>query len=180
MRSEVYVGFGSNIDPDRNLRAAIEALEALHSPVEVSPVYRNPAVGFAGDDFLNGVVRLHTDVDPGLLEEELSRIETAAGRNRAGAKKAPQAMGPRTLDLDLLLYGSLVEPNLRLPREDILRYAFVLRPLAELAPELVHPVSGQTMCSAWLRIADQSPPMHPHGLMARPADVRHSNHFPGA
>ena len=180
MRSEVYVGFGSNIDPQRHLCAAIEALEALHSPVELSPVYRNPAVGFTGDDFLNGVVRLHTDVGPRSLEEALSGIETAAGRDCTGAKMAAHAMGPRTLDLDLLLYGSLVEPELRLPREDILRYAFVLRPLAELAPELVHPVSGQTMRSAWRGIAEQSPPMHPHGLMARPADVRHGKLSPGA
>ena len=147
MPTEVFIGLGSNIDPRAHLSEAIAAIRSRFPGTELSPAYWNPSVGFTGEDFLNLVVRLQTDSEPGNLEEMLAALERKAGRERAVSQTIE--MGPRTLDLDLLLYGDLIDPALRLPRHDILRYDFVLRPLAELAPELVHPVTGRTMLTEW-------------------------------
>lgn len=146
---EVYFGLGSNIDPEASLDLALSALETSFGTVQSSRVYRNPAVGFAGDDFLNLVARVTTDQKPPQIQLILRAIERAAARDRSEPR-----WGPRTLDIDLLLYGTCVDSLLRLPRGDILRYGFVLGPLAELAPELVHPVSGVTMAQAWQSHSD--------------------------
>ena len=163
MLTEVFVGLGSNIEPERHLRDALAALRNRLTLVETSPAYRNAAVGFRGDDFLNMVVRLRCTAGPVALEGLLSEIERAAGRQ--AKVTAVGTIGPRTLDLDLLLYGSVVDPELGLPRSDVLRYAFVLRPLAELVPELVHPVTGRTMLSEWEAIAYRSPRMEAQHLL---------------
>lgn len=159
MPTEVFVGVGSNIDPERYLRAAVEALGGGSPRIATSPVYRNPAVGFAGDDFLNMVVRLECSMSVAELEQWLSDVEQACGRRRGGMPEPGEAIGSRTLDLDLLLYGSVVDPELRLPHSDVLRYAFVLRPLADLAPDRAHPVTGRTLREEWEAVADGSPPM---------------------
>ena len=156
MPVEVFVGLGSNIDPANHLHTAVEALRRCYGFVDISPVYRNSPVGFTGDDFLNLVVRFQCDEQPAELERTLSAMERAAGREPSAAGREP---GPRTLDLDLLLYGSAVAPELGLPHSDILRYAFVLRPLAELAPDFVHPLTGRSLTSHWRDLAGQSPPM---------------------
>lgn len=145
MPSDVYIGVGSNIDPEHNIAAAVDALTAQLGPVESSSAYRNPPVGFEGDDFLNLVLRARTRLAPAEIEVALNEIECRAGRVRDG-----RGPGPRTLDLDLLLHGSRVEPTLKLPHPDIRRYAFVLCPLAELAPDLVHPVTGNRIRDEWL------------------------------
>lgn len=152
--AEAYVGLGSNIDAQRHLAGAIEALQDCVGAVELSSTYRNPALGFDGDDFLNLVVRLHGEVGPVALEKILSEIERRAGRARAGS-----GPGPRTLDLDLLLYGSLIDAELKLPRADVLKYPFVLCPLAELAPGLVHPLTGITLGQSWQKMALTNPPL---------------------
>ena len=158
MPIEILVGLGSNVDPHRHLSDAIEALRSRYGGIDVSPVYRNPAVGFAGDDFLNLVVRFACDQSPQQLERAFLAMERVAGRQSPGSAAILES-GSRTLDVDLLLHGSSVDPQRGLPRIDILRYAFVLRPLAELAPPLVHPLTGRTMASHWRDIAAQSPPM---------------------
>jgi len=142
----VYVSAGSNVHPEENLRLACRELARRFGPLEISGVYRNPPVGFTGDDFLNLVLRFHTSEPPTAVVAELERLHVLAGRVRGGKRFAP-----RTLDLDLLLYGNAIipEPGIRVPREDILKYGFVLRPLAELAPDLRHPVTGQTMAGLW-------------------------------
>ena len=139
-----YVGAGSNIEPQRNLRAALDAVEKVFGELEVSSVYRTRAVGFEGDDFLNLVLSFETNLPPADVIAELDRVESEAGRQREGEK-----FGPRTLDLDLLLYGDRVEEALKLPRADIVEYAFVLGPLAEMAPDLRHPATGVTMQALW-------------------------------
>ncbi len=144
--ANVYLGLGSNIDAEKNLRLAVDALRHRHGELTVSPVYRSAAVGFDGPDFLNLVVALATDATPLEVLEEIERIHAMAGRSRG-----PDRYSSRPLDIDLLLYGDTVEPAppLRLPRRDILEYGFVLRPLADIAPRLVHPVTGKTIGDLW-------------------------------
>ena len=112
----------------------------------ISNTYQNAAVGFEGDDFLNLVVGFESDDEPLEIQRRIEAIHDMAGRQRGDEKFAS-----RPLDIDLLLYGNQVidEPPLRLPRSDVLEYSFVLRPLAEIAPELVHPVTGRTMLDHW-------------------------------
>jgi 2-amino-4-hydroxy-6-hydroxymethyldihydropteridine diphosphokinase len=144
----VYVSAGSNVDPAANLRRAIQALERRFGPLTSSSVYRSKAVGFDGDDFLNAVVGFQTRESAAQVAAALEQIHQAAGRVRG-----PDSFSPRTLDLDLLLYGQQVidEPRLRIrvPHGDVMRYGFVLGPLAEIAPGLRHPVTGQTMAELW-------------------------------
>jgi 2-amino-4-hydroxy-6-hydroxymethyldihydropteridine diphosphokinase len=146
---EVYVGIGSNVDPVSNLRDALRILRAQFPGLVVSSVYRSPAFGFTGDHFLNLVVEFSSDVDACDIEGTLGNIEYAGGRVRSGVR-----FGPRTLDLDLLMYGQRIDPARRIPRDDVTRYPFVLGPLAEIAPDLRHPVSGATMHALWARMKD--------------------------
>jgi 2-amino-4-hydroxy-6-hydroxymethyldihydropteridine diphosphokinase len=139
----VFVGLGSNVAPWENLRAAAVVLTAEFGPLALSDVYRSAAIGFVGDDFLNLVARFESHAPCRDIHDRLSVLEDAAGRVRPSA-----GPGPRTLDLDLLLYGQQVDAALRLPAVDILAYPFVLWPLAELAPELPHPLLGVSMQAA--------------------------------
>jgi len=139
---EVFVGLGSNIEPERHLRWALAALERRFGPVRRSDVYRSPPFGFDGPDFLNLVVAFGATAGIEAIEAALSELESSRGRD--GRQRA----GSRTLDLDLLLYGARVDARQRLPRADVLRYPFVLVPLADLAPELVHPVTGVAIGAA--------------------------------
>ena len=123
---------------------AVQALRGRFGALSVSPVYKNKAVGFEGDDFLNGVIGLDTDLGVPELKSTLDEVELACGRQRIAARFAP-----RTLDLDLLLYGATIDPAAKLPRGDILRYAFVLKPLADIAAAESHPVTGQSYAQLW-------------------------------
>jgi len=154
----VYLGLGSNIDAEKNLRVAVDALRRRYGELTVSPVYRSMAVGFDGPDFLNLVVALATDATPLEVLDEIERIHTMAGRSRG-----PDRYTSRPLDIDLLLYGDLVDtgPPLRLPRRDILEYGFVLRPLADIAPQLVHPVTGNTIGDHWRAFDGERHPLTP-------------------
>jgi 2-amino-4-hydroxy-6-hydroxymethyldihydropteridine diphosphokinase len=157
----VFIGIGSNIDPARNVRGALEALRRSFGEVAVSPVYESAAVGFEGDNFYNLVAAFDTDIGIEDLARRLTDIEDHHGRVRTEPK-----FSSRPLDLDLLLYGDLVldTPKLHLPRDEITRYAFVLRPLADLAPDLRHPVGGERYRDLWERFDD-------HGQALRPVDL---------
>lgn len=154
---DVYIGAGSNIEPEKNLRLACTQLRNTYGTVELSPLYETAAVGFDGDDFLNMVLRVATVQSLSDVIGELERIHDFCGRVRAQKK-----YGPRVLDLDVLLYGELCKskPPVRLPRGDITRYAFVLAPLADLAPELIHPVEKRTMRELWADFADSTQVIH--------------------
>ena len=140
---EVFVGFGSNLDAELNLRWALGELDRHFGACRRSGVYQSPALGFEGPDFLNMVVSFGVDSDADAVEEVLSALENERGRNVADRS------GSRNLDLDLLLFGERVDARRRLPRADVLRYPFVLAPLAEIAPDLHHPVTGVRISDAW-------------------------------
>lgn len=144
--ARIYISIGSNIEAEQHLRRAIAELQAHYGQLQLSSVFESEAVGFHGDNFLNMVVGLDTDEDVHRVVETLRQIEDRHGRVRSGPR-----FSARTLDLDLLLYDDLVlkENGLELPRGEITRNAFVLWPLAELAPELVHPLARQTIASLW-------------------------------
>ena len=144
--ARVYLGIGSNIDPEENLRLGIRELRRVFGEIKLSAVYASAAIGFEGADFLNMVVGLQSDDSPGAIQDQVELIHDLAGRERGAGK-----FSSRPLDIDLLLYDDQVvdEPALKLPRCDVLEYSFVLRPLAELDPDLVHPQTGKTMIEHW-------------------------------
>jgi len=158
----VYVGLGSNIDPEDNLHLGVRELRARYGELQLSAVYRSKSVGFDGQDFLNLVASFETDSSPAAVCKEIEVIHTLAGRDRHDGKWAS-----RSLDIDLLLYDDLVvdEKPVRIPRNDVLEYSFVLRPLAELAPELRHPVTGRTMREHWQEFDAAGHPLEVVGVM---------------
>lgn len=170
MPVRAFVSVGSNLAPERHVPSALEAMAARFGPLAASTVYRCPAEGFEGPDFHNLAVAFDTDEQPEAVVAALRAIEDAHGRRREGARFAS-----RTLDLDLVLYGEAVvdRPGLRLPRDEVLRYAFVLRPLAELAPALRHPVAGRTLGELWAEMAPQAPRMEPLGPALGAQSRRH-------
>lgn len=139
MSHQVFLSFGSNIDREHNIRAGLDALTAQFGLLQLSPVYESEAVGFDGEPFLNLVVGMHTDIGVGELAQKLHNIEAAQGRVR-GEKK----FSSRTLDIDILTYADKAGEfdGVILPRNEILKHAFVLNPLADLAPLACHPVQG--------------------------------------
>lgn len=142
--ARVYVGVGSNIEREKNIRGGLAALTRRYGALTLSPVYQARAIGFAGDDFFNLVAAFDTGKTVAELENGLRRIEFEHGRRREEDR-----FSARTLDLDLLLYGDLVSDQHRVPRTDITKYAFVLKPLFDLAPDLVHPQTGKRIREIW-------------------------------
>lgn len=144
--TRVYVSIGSNIDREHNIRGAVRALRARYGALTLSRVYETPAEGFDGEAFYNLVAGFDTDEAVERVQAALAAIEDAHGRTRHGPRS-----GPRTLDLDLLLYGDLVrhDGGFDIPRGEIAKYAFVLGPLAEVAPDLRHPETGVRLDEMW-------------------------------
>lgn len=142
----VYLGLGSNIDREKNLRGAVRALEEHFGDVLISPVYESEAVGFEGDPFYNLVVAIDTDKPVGELAAELRAIEEAWGRDRLAPK-----FSSRTLDIDILTWGNACGEidGVSLPRDEILKHAFVLKPLADLAGNDRHPETIRPYAEHW-------------------------------
>ena len=144
--STIYISLGSNINREQNTREGVKALREAFGELTLSSVYESDAVGFDGDAFYNMVIACEVNVPVHEANQALRDIEDQHGRDRSGPK-----FSSRTLDLDLLLYDDLVldEGGLVLPRGEILKNAFVLWPLAEIAPALKHPVDGRSYEELW-------------------------------
>lgn len=154
--AHVYVAIGSNVDPQKNIYKAAKELARLFPGARFSSWYRNRAVGFEGDDFINGVVGFATDAALSEVIESLHAVEALCGRPRNAPRWAP-----RSMDLDVLLYGNAVcaEPSMTLPRPDLVKRPYMLGPLAEIAPEVVHPTAGLTIGELWQRFDRHAHPM---------------------
>ena len=149
-----YLSLGSNIEPEKNLRLACAGLRATYGELTLSPVYQTPAVGFDGDDFLNMVVGFQTTQTVAAIKEVLEDLHRKAQRVRL-----PDRFSSRTLDADVLLYCKLVDPLQQLPHPDMEKYPFVMGPLAEIAADLRHPVSGERLQKLWQNFVRQDAEM---------------------
>ncbi|MDO9212924.1 MAG: 2-amino-4-hydroxy-6-hydroxymethyldihydropteridine diphosphokinase [Methylococcales bacterium] len=141
-----YISIGSNIDKEIHIPASLRALERQFGTLTISSIYESDAVGFSGDAFHNLIVGFDSDLDVKTVAKQLRDIELDNGRTRNSQK-----FSARTLDLDLILYGDLIisDGRLQIPRDEIEKYAFVLEPLAEIAPTDIHPVSGINYAELW-------------------------------
>ncbi|MDZ7734704.1 MAG: 2-amino-4-hydroxy-6-hydroxymethyldihydropteridine diphosphokinase [Gammaproteobacteria bacterium] len=160
--ARIYIGVGSNINRDENLRSGIRRLREEFGDIDLSTVYETEAVGFEGDNFYNMVVGIDTELAPQQVYDLLHEIEAEYGRRRR-----QERYSSRKLDLDLLLYDDQVikTEQFELPRYDVDEYPFVLAPLAELDGERRHPVSGRTFNELWQEY-DKS------DLRMRPVDMK--------
>jgi len=144
-----YLSLGSNVSPEKNIQFALDQLSKIFGEIVSSSTYLTKSVGFEGSDFLNLVVRINTDLNPSELIDKLHLIEEMTGRV-TGTK----AFNDRTLDIDVLIYDDLVDLSLNIPRDEILKYGFVLEPLAELYPDGIHPIEKITFLELWNRLKE--------------------------
>ena len=144
--STAYLGLGSNVDAHAHIAAGIAALREAFSTLRLSPAYLSTSVGFDGADFINLVAEIETELQPTELKNFLNDLEDRQGRLRNVPK-----FSDRTLDIDILLYDDLylLSPVLKIPRAEIMKFAHVLKPLADLAPGLVHPIIRKTIAEIW-------------------------------
>lgn len=156
--TRVYVAAGSNVDARANLARAVAALRAAFPTLVASRAYANRAVGFEGDDFVNMAVAFDTDASLADVLAVLHAIEAQCGRPRDAPKWAP-----RRMDLDVLMYGDLAGefPGAKLPRPDLVRRAYMLGPLAEIAPDARHPTLDATIGELWARFDREAHEMRP-------------------
>jgi len=143
---KIYLGIGSNIEPETNIVAGVKSLKTLFSAVEISPTYLAPPFGFEGDYFHNLVICAETDLSIKEVVDALRQIEFDHGRPDQAVK-----FSSRSLDIDLLLFGDFVGKveGYKIPRSDIDKFDFVLRPLQDIAGGVTHPVSGKTFSELW-------------------------------
>ena len=144
--SLICLSLGSNIQPQRHICAALDALEENFGELQISAVYESESVGFQGQNFYNLVVGVDSDLSVGEISAILKGIEDSNGRDRCSPR-----FSARSLDIDILTVDSLVGKfsGIDLPRDEVLKNAFVLQPLAQIAPDRVHPVTGITFSQHW-------------------------------
>jgi 2-amino-4-hydroxy-6-hydroxymethyldihydropteridine diphosphokinase len=154
--ARVYVSIGSNIEPQRYVRIALAELQQRYGTLIQSRVYGSQTIGFQGDPFYNLVVGFDTTESVQTVNQSLREIEQRNGRQHHAMR-----FSSRTLDLDLLLYNDLILDEPAIPRPEITQYAFVLRPLAEIAPTLQHPMSKQCYAELWHAFDQTQQPLWP-------------------
>ena len=144
--THVVLSLGSNIDREKNIRFALAQIKNQFGALEISPVYETSSVGFEGPAFFNLVVGLQTDHPIDHIITLLRVIEADAGRVRG-----PKSFDSRLLDIDVILYGdsNLRDQGYNIPRDEIEKYAYVLKPLADLYPDLLHPLVGCSIQTMW-------------------------------
>jgi len=154
--TRAYLNLGSNQEREKNLVSAIVDLKKHFVVAAISPVYESEAVGFEGESFYNLCVAIDTDMTPQQINATLHEIEDQHGRDR----NQPKFSG-RTLDIDLILYGDAIinEGKLSLPRNDILKYAFVLKPLADIAGDERHPLIEKNYRALWQEFDQGAQPL---------------------
>jgi 2-amino-4-hydroxy-6-hydroxymethyldihydropteridine diphosphokinase len=154
MSAPVYISIGSNVDPQDNIRIAINAMHEVFGNLRLSPIYQSAAVGFEGDDFLNLVAGFDTEKPVEQVFDEARQIENKQGRDRTQPR-----FSARSIDLDILLYDSQVInlPGLSIPRHEILQSAHVLKPLQDLIPDTRHPVTGESYADLWRKLSISAP-----------------------
>lgn len=133
----VYLAIGSNINPKKNIALALKYLAKIGKIISVSKIIKTKPVGYLKQaDFLNGAIKFNTPLNPKELLKELKNIESILKRN------TPFRNGPRTIDIDIIFYGDLIlnTPTLKIPHIRASERYFVLKPLAEIAPNKIHPV----------------------------------------
>lgn len=142
----VYLSIGSNENKEANIKGCLQALADQFGALQLSKIYESEAVGFDGENFYNLVAKIETDLAVGQLNEALKAIEDQFGRDRSG----PRFSG-RTLDIDILTYDDIAGEvdGVKLPRDEITENAFVLLPLAEIAPDEIHPEQQVTYARLW-------------------------------
>jgi len=152
--SHVYVSLGSNVDRQVNIVKAVRAMRAVFDEIQISPVYSSTAVGFDGDDFLNLVVGFETSDPVQQVVASFRQIEDDLGRDRSKPRYSP-----RPIDLDILIYDNLIldETGIQIPRREILKSSFVLKPLQDLIPDYLHPESGISFGELWRSMAPGDP-----------------------
>jgi 2-amino-4-hydroxy-6-hydroxymethyldihydropteridine diphosphokinase len=146
VKHRAWLSLGSNLEPERHLRAALDELRERFGALLVSPAYRFPAVGFVGPDFINLAAGIDTDMDAPALNDWLHALEDRHGRRR----DVPR-FSSRTLDIDIVLFGDPIPSgagHLRIPRKELCE-AFVLKPLHDIAPDAREPVSGRSIAQLW-------------------------------
>jgi len=143
--NKVFLGIGSNINPHKAIEEALVRLQDAFGQLGISPTFESESVGFDGDNFLNLVVSFESDQSLESIIKINKAIEDASGRDRTGPK-----FSARSLDIDILLYGDICcETPIYLPRGEILENAYVLWPLSILAPEMLHPETGESFAKHW-------------------------------
>lgn len=144
--SFITLSLGSNQQPQRHLTQALDALAEQFGELTLSPVYESEAVGFDGDNFLNMAVALRSDRPLWSIRDTLKAIEDQNGRDRTQEK-----FSGRTLDIDILTFDDLQGEfdGVELPRPEITQNAFVLKPLADICPTRIDPVSGKSYSALW-------------------------------
>lgn len=144
--TDINLSLGSNVDAARHITAALDALREQFGPLRISRIYESEAVGFDGDNFLNLVVAVDSDMSLDTLAQWLKQLEQDNGRRRAHS-----GFSSRTLDVDVLTYGDCVGryAGMELPRPETTKNAFVLWPLAEVDGDRLDPHSGKTYTRLW-------------------------------
>ena len=142
--AQIHINIGSNVNKQHNINAALKQLKSQFGKITTSSLYQSPAEGFIGDDFYNIGVNIQTNLSIDKVSNILNTIEQTLGRDRENPK-----FSNRVIDLDLVLYDSIISKQDNLPRDDILKYAFVLVPLIELNPNQIHPTKQVPFKALW-------------------------------